>query len=264
MTLDINSAKNIMQKFRQIDNAFSKNTFFVEKNITYEILKNVHEYLNHIAGSITTGMTMQASLTTGKLDRSTLYIQNKSNYKLPLKIPFSDMVMIFDNEKNALKLRIDKYKTGLKISFLASAKDEYLNFGEIKISNDQIEYITIDNDSDMDKLTNCFMILGLFKTLLIKITEKEIRYEFRKATKQQKKREINKIQSDFKFITLDYMSLSEIQTLFKYEKPTIAGAKKEPHDRSGFTRKLKDGRKVEVKEAKINGGAEAVRFYNIK
>ena len=54
------------------------------------------------------------------------------------------MVMIFDNEKNALKLRIDKYKTGLKISFLASAKDEYLNFGEIKISNDQIEYITID------------------------------------------------------------------------------------------------------------------------
>lgn len=264
MVLIINNAKILMEKFKAIDNANSKNTYFVEKHVTREILKNVHEYLKFIAGSITTGMTMQADIVTGKLDRSTLFIQNSIKYDLPLEIPNSDMVMIFDNEKNSLKLRIDKLKNGLKISFLSSSQMEYLNFGEINIYPDQIEYITISKDSDMDKITNCFMLMGLFKVLLTKITKKTIKYEYKKATKQQKKREINKIQSDFKFITLNYMSLDDIQTLFKYEKPSIVGSKKQPHNRKDFERTLKDGRKVKVKEAKINGGADATRFYNVK
>lgn len=263
MVFNKKKAVELLQKFRSIDNANSKNTFYVEKNITKEILKNVHEYLNDIAGSITTGRALKVTGDNEILDRSRLYIQNNNRFSLPLKIPYSDMVMIFDNEKNTLKLRIDKDKDGIKISYVSSNNKEYLNFGEINISINQIEYISIDHDTDLNKITNCFMIMGLFKFLLEKLLYKNIEYETRKATKQQKNREINKVQSDFKFITLNYLSLTEIQTLFKYEKPLVAGSKKEPHNRRKFERTLSDGRKVEVKEAKVNGGAETVRFYNI-
>lgn len=264
MIFNKKKAVELLQKFKSIDNANSKHTFYIEKHITKEILKSVHEYLNDIAGSITTGRTLKVAGDKEILDRSRLYIQNNNRFSLPFKIPYSDMVMIFDNEKNTLKLRIDKIPDGLKISYISLNNVEYLNFGEINISINHIEYISIDHDTDLNKITNCFMILGLFKFLLDKLLYKNIQYETRKATKQQKKREVNKVQSDFKFITLNYMSMTEIQTLFKYEKPLIAGSKKEPHNRRDFERTLKDGRKVQVKKAKVNGGADAVRFYDVR
>lgn len=114
------------------------------------------------------------SSQSDKVDHSILYIQNNQKFSLPLDIPFSDMVMIFDNEKHTLKLRIDKNKEGLKISYVSSNTKEYLNFGEVNIYHHQIEYITIDNDTDLNKVTSCFMILGLFKTLLENLINKKI------------------------------------------------------------------------------------------
>lgn len=60
------------------------------------------------------------------------------------------------------------------------------------------------------------------------------------------------------------MSLDEIQTLFKYQPSKISGTKKEPHDREGFIRTLKDGRKIKVKKTQVNGGKETSRFYYVK
>ncbi|WP_180099735.1 hypothetical protein [Acinetobacter sp. YH12153] len=99
-----------------------------------------------------------------------------------------------------------------------------------------------------------FIILGMIKALFEKLLNKKYKYELKQPTKLMKKRKVQPIKTSFKYISLDYLSLEEIKTVFKYESRNIQGTPKAPHDRSAHIRKLKSGKEVLVKSSKVRGG----------
>lgn len=253
------------------DSRDSNNVFFISPEVTRQIEISILPYLKDALNYLSSAkMTADKALVYANVIGGVI-IDNDDCLGLDFPYPHDNQVVCFDaGEKRFLRLFIEKIKNDISINFTITIDGVYTDVGIIIYNEKQIvlkspKNFRLDGHSDYVERSKKFLIiLGLVKCIFERLLSKKYKYELRKATKVLKKRKIQPIRNDYKYISLDYMSLDEIKTIFKYENRNTQGAPKAPHDRSAHIRKLKSGKEVLVKSSKVRGGSKTVKFVNIK
>ncbi|WP_180061813.1 MULTISPECIES: hypothetical protein [unclassified Acinetobacter] len=254
------------------DSRDSKNHFFIAENVTNEIqlsilplLNNYFDYLNQ------NGVKADSDSSYKRIVGGVSVENNNEVFDLDFLYPYPDQVVSFESEQGRLlRLYILKQEKEVFINFTMSEKGVHNDVGIIIYDQNTINlrspenFVSSSDPSGVDRSRKFFIILAMVKALFEKLLNKKYKYEVKHPTKMMKKRKAQPIKTSFKYITLDYMSLDEIKTVFKYESRNIQGTAKSPHDRASHIRKLKSGKEVLVKSSKVRGGAKVAKFVNIK
>lgn len=253
------------------DKVESNNNFFISEKITKEIQVSVLPLLNEIFTYLDqVGIKEDQNMRYANIVGG-VYVENNEVFGLDFTFPYADQVVSFDfGEGRLLRMSIKNIPEIVSINFTMTENGTYNDVGIIEYNKETISFKSPQNFNKdgkkqfLERSRKFFIILSMVKVLFEKLLNKKYKYELRQPTKAMKKRKVQPIKTSFKYISLDYMSLDEIKTLFKYESRNIKGTEKSPHDRASHIRKLKSGKEIVVKSSKVRGGASVSKLTHIK
>lgn len=258
----------VLDACRLADSKESKNIYFISQKVTEQIQESILPYMTVSSDYLVDNPVIPCKKLSYGDAVGGVEVLNADILGMDFPIPNKDQVICFDGgESKLIRVYVRQEKDQVDIIYTISADSKYLDVGIIEIFKDKIIFASpsFGKEKNLNPQTMKFFIaLAMVKFLFEKLLNKNYKYELRKATKFLKKRKVQPIKSDYKYISLDYMSLDEIKTVFKYESRNIQGSPKAPHDRSAHIRKLRSGKEVLIKSSKVRGGSKAVKFVNVK
>lgn len=253
------------------DSRDSKNVFFISPEVTKQIQVSVLPYVNDaFEYLLATTITADKSLVYADVVGGVI-IDNSECLGLDFTYPHDEQVICFDaGESRLLRLHIQKNKNEVSINFTITVNGTYNDVGIITYNENKIvlkspHNFRISGYSDyVERSKKFFILIGMVKCIFERLLSKKYKYELKHATKTMKKRRVQPIKGSFKYISLDYMSLGEVETLFRYESRNIQGTQKSPHDRMAHVRTLKSGKVVMVKSSRVRGGSKTTKIVHVK
>lgn len=249
---------------KKADSIQSNNTYYINSNVVSAIDAELESYVVNLTKSVLGGaLIFDPEIVEGHVGGGKFAIQEDMG--LDFKLPHKDMVVYFDFSNGRLMRCALRQGNGFWDAFYTlTYNEEYMGVGTFSVGDADVSLKTVCNlKKNSREVEICISVLALLKALIEKLLTRHYEYELRKPTKRLKFKKTQKIQSPFKYIDLNYMSLGEVKTLFKYEESEVRGTPKSPHERMGHIRRLRSGRTVQVKPSAVKGGSNKKTFTNI-
>lgn len=261
----------------------SKNVYLISNEILHLMEEKIFEIDNDfISNKLKKSIVQinQSTVNAVSSNRSdTVSFYGFENIDFDFVAPHKNQIIIIDCGKGVTIRSHINFENSNKWEMKATSanKDEFLGLYGVAVNDGVMTFLSNNVFVDMSKnplimfdgidemeLIKLLSVVTIAKILFDRILHQGHKYEIRKATKQMKKRDKHKVQTPYRYISLDYASLDEVKNQLKYDHNIGTSSEKSPHDRRSHIRKYKNGKEVVVKSSHIKGGSGVVTVTEIK